>query len=299
MNVEPYAKNRITLPVGENENDYINASPIILGTRRYIATQGPTDTTSNHFWRMIAETARREHGALGVVIVMLTQTHEAGKEKCSQYFPLSLGDSPMIIPSGPEDWADGWNCHVILRHIREVNKARSVLRAMTLVSSSSIDEPLDVGHLLFSGWPDFMLPEGEDRAALVRLIQLSNLQTIGDIRGVAESADLDVYLNNLPIDIEPHSTRVIHCSAGVGRTGTFIALDYLLSQLYDGEFDDIAPDSDPVVETVDLLRQQRMMMVQGESQFGFIYEVLREEWVRRGIARYDDIMEKADAGFAG
>jgi len=27
-----------------------------------------------------------------------------------------------------------------------------------------------------------------------------------------------------------------------------------------------------------VLRQQRMMMVQGEAQFGFLYEVLREKW---------------------
>ena len=40
-------------------------------------------------------------------------------------------------------------------------------------------------------------------------------------------------------------------------------------------------DDDPIADTVDLLRQQRMMMVQGEAQFFFLYEVLRELWPLR------------------
>ena len=39
MNVEPFANNRIKLKVFEGANDYINASPIVLGNRRYISTQ--------------------------------------------------------------------------------------------------------------------------------------------------------------------------------------------------------------------------------------------------------------------
>jgi len=38
-NVEPFESNRIKLKVLEGENDYINASPIMLGNRRYISTQ--------------------------------------------------------------------------------------------------------------------------------------------------------------------------------------------------------------------------------------------------------------------
>ena len=79
VNVEPYANNRIKLRVAEGVSDYINASPIKLGKRRYIATQGPKDTNVNHFYRMLS--AELESPA---VVVMLTQTHESGKEKCFQ-----------------------------------------------------------------------------------------------------------------------------------------------------------------------------------------------------------------------
>ena len=75
--------------------------------------------------------------------------------------------------------------------------------------------------------------------------------------------------------------RIIHCSAGVGRSGTFIALDYLLSLMFSGQLDNLPEGSDPIAETVDSLRQQRMMMVQGESQFNFLYEVMREQMAAR------------------
>ena len=54
---------------------------------------------------------------------------------------------------------------------------------------------------------------------------------------------------------------LVHCSAGVGRTGTFIAIDMALEQVERGGTVDI-----PGV--VNRLRQQRMKMVQTEvSQF--------------------------------
>jgi protein-tyrosine phosphatase len=47
--------------------------------------------------------------------------------------------------------------------------------------------------------------------------------------------------------------------------------------------DNLPNDKDPIVEVVDELRQQRMMMVQGEGQFMFLYDVLRELWIARAI----------------
>ncbi|MCJ1280669.1 hypothetical protein MMC21_008499 [Puttea exsequens] len=68
-----------------------------------------------------------------------------------------------------------------------------------------------------------------------------------------------------------------HCSAGCGRTGTFIALDYLLEELERGSFDGEL-ELDPVFETVDYLRKKRVMMVQNVAQFRLIYDTLRWRW---------------------
>lgn len=73
----------------------------------------------------------------------------------------------------------------------------------------------------------------------------------------------------------------MHCSAGVGRSGTYITLDYLLTEIQNGS---IAPDEveDPVYETVNTLREQRMYMVQSEPQLHFIYDVLKGQFVKQG-----------------
>ncbi|KAK0263037.1 tyrosine protein phosphatase 1 [Friedmanniomyces endolithicus] len=272
LNVEPYAHNRVKLKVAGAANDYINASPIVLGKRRYIATQGPKDTNVNHFYRMLAQECS---GPGPAVVVMLTQTHEAGREKCFQYYPLSAEESPLEIPDEDEDDSEGdgagdhFHGEVELQSV-EVDESS---RKSGKLENETSEREKEIRHLLFSGWPDFLIPEGEDRQALIQLVHLSNsLNQAPSTNGTSSTTNHESQSN----------PRIIHCSAGVGRSGTFIALDYLLSLLYAGELDHLAEvDKDPIAETVDLLRQQRMMMVQGEAQFNFLYEVLRERWEAR------------------
>lgn len=292
LNVEPYAQNRVKLKVKEGVSDYINASPIQLGKRKYIATQGPKDTSVNHFYRMVSSELKSP-----AVVVMLTQTHEAGREKCFQYYPLSREESPLVIPqdSGIDD---GFQGQVDLLDVREDTKSRSQIRRLRLRTTAANGQPQEkeIHHLLFSGWPDFLVPEGEDRAALVELVRLSAAlnrdsssntatQTNGSSSFAADLASTD-----------QDNPRIIHCSAGVGRSGTFIALDYLLSLMHSGQLDNLGPDQDPIAEIVDSLRQQRMMMVQGESQFNFLYEVMREQITARLQGRERDAVAGASNG---
>lgn len=282
MNVEPFAGNRVKLNVGEGVNDYINASPIQLGKRRYIATQGPKNTNLNHFYRMLNAEVRGT-----AVVVMLTQTHESGREKCFQYYPLSPEESPMQIPIDPES-GDGFHGIVELVSTEEDHATRSQIRHLRLRTeaedetehSTQSPQEKDVYHLLFSGWPDFLVPEGEDRAALTRLIQLS-----AKLNSAPSTTSANAKTNGAAesefAKSEQDNPRIIHCSAGVGRSGTFIALDYLLSLLYTGQLDNIPADKDPIMDTVDLLRQQRMMMVQSEAQYYFVYEALKEAFIAR------------------
>lgn len=276
MNVEPYAQNRIKLKASEGVNDYINASPIQLGKRRYIATQGPKDSSVNHFYRMITSELKSP-----AVVVMLTQTHEAGKEKCFQYYPLSQDESPLVIRPDAV-FGDGFKGEVELVGVEEDAQTHSQVRKLRLktTTDNAPAEEKDIIHLLFSGWPDFLIPEGADRNALVELVRLSaalssmaSSDTTTNTNGSSFAEDL--------ASADEDNPRIVHCSAGVGRSGTFIALDYLLSLMYSGQLDDLPPNKDPIADTVDQLRQQRMMMVQGESQFNFLYEVMREQMLAR------------------
>ncbi|KAL3880848.1 hypothetical protein ACJMK2_033054 [Sinanodonta woodiana] len=62
---------------------------------------------------------------------------------------------------------------------------------------------------------------------------------------------------------------VVHCSAGVGRTGTFIALDIISNEAC--ETSHVA-----VMSCVANLREQRLNMVQTASQYMFLHEVVAE-----------------------
>ncbi|KAL2813493.1 protein-tyrosine phosphatase-like protein [Aspergillus cavernicola] len=261
-NVQAWANSRVHLRVPEGECDFINASPILLKdsvsleVRRYIATQGPKLDNLHHFWHMVF------HETDDVaVIVMLTQTIESGREKCSQYFPLDLENSSMLLRRDDSDpFVDGDEHQSkdggVLGQITLLESSwnadcRSEIRKLQLTLGS---ESKIVWHFLFAGWADYSKPVGEDRDALLQLINLSASKS------------------------SPQNPRIVHCSAGVGRTGTFIALDHLLQELESGQLLKVAdPDTDPVFETVDQMREQRMMMVYNEMQLIFIYEVLREQ----------------------
>ncbi|KAM3422448.1 hypothetical protein BST61_g2796 [Cercospora zeina] len=276
LNVEPYAQNRIKLKVAEGVSDYINASPIRLGSRRHISTQGPKDTSVNHFYRMV--TGELQSPA---VIVMLTQTHEAGREKCFQYFPLNAEQNTLAIPPD-EQYDDGFQGEVELVDIQHDVQTRTAIRTMKVKTTTEGEGPreMEVKHLLFSGWPDFLVPEGEERRALVQLIRLSarlNRKASTDTDATPNGSSFAEDLARTDQD----NPRIVHCSAGVGRSGTFIALDYLLSLLLTGQLDNVGPEDDPILDTVDQLRQQRMMMVQSEAQFMFLYDVMREQYLAR------------------
>ena len=70
----------------------------------------------------------------------------------------------------------------------------------------------------------------------------------------------------------PEVPIVVHCSAGVGRTGTFIALYKLIEDYHDRKRRDL-----DVFNTVMEMRQQRMKMVQKPPQYVYIFQCLRDE----------------------
>jgi protein-tyrosine phosphatase len=202
------------------------------------------------------------------VIVMLTQTHEGSREKCFPYFPRST-DSPQLKLNPGDEFGDHFIHDLNLVSLEEHKEARTQVRELDMTTEDG-SETKKIWHLLFAGWPDFLVPEGADREALLRLIDMSREKN----------------------DNNTANPRIVHCSAGVGRSGTFIALDWLLQELEEGSLDEVGDDEDPILSTIETLRLQRMMMVQGEVQFCFLYDVIRDRWRDRWVAHHAEDAER-------
>ena len=188
------------------------------------------------------------------VIIMLTQTHDGNTEKCYQYFPLDAEAGPFKVdPRDESEDSTGGSVEFIEQTSDPSSKTE--IRKFSLRFG---DDHRDVWHFLFSGWPDFAVPEDHDRSALLELFKIS-----------AEKSG------------SPSNPRIIHCSAGVGRSGTFIALEHLLAQVESGAIANVKDEYDMIYDVVNKLREQRMSMVQMEAQYQFLYEVVKERFSQR------------------
>ncbi|GAU97982.1 hypothetical protein RvY_09192 [Ramazzottius varieornatus] len=163
-------------------------------------------------------------------IVMLTRCVEKGREKCDHYWPDILYGSTDPVLYGD----------VSVTVLNESQFSDWTTRELRVVKD---DEPArSVRQFHFTAWPDFGVPE--------------RLQTfIKFIRFFRER----VPLNSQPI--------VVHCSAGVGRSGTFIALDRLLQQIE-------TQDTVDIFGMVHDMRKERVWMVQTEQQYICIHQCL-------------------------
>ncbi|KAM0230981.1 hypothetical protein ACHAPO_008807 [Fusarium lateritium] len=258
INIKPWNHNRVKLQVPEEELDYVNASEITVPSPsdpnreplRYIAMQGPTLPSIDYVWRMIAEQMSSP-----AVIVQLTTMAEGGVVKCHQYFPDDQENSTWTL-NEHDAWNDEWQAQLTYDSFEEIAEG-AIEKRKLLMHVDGEDEPRVIWHLLYRRWPDFGVPELEDLDGFFDLMQLS--------RELSASSN----------------PRIIHCSAGVGRTGTFITLEHLVRELDLGTFENYDQPSegpDLIYHTVDLLREQRVGMVQGRPQFLFIYQVMRKLW---------------------
>lgn len=258
VNIKPWNHNRVRLNVPTNELNYVNASEIVLPSNsnpereplRYIAMQGPTEPSISYVWRMIAEQLSSP-----AVIVQLTTMLEGGAIKCHQYFPHDQEHATWDLNEG-DAWGDNWQAQLTYDSYEELADG-AIEKRKLLLHLQNEEEPRIIWHLLYKRWPDFGVPELEDLDSFFELMRLSR--------------ELSV----------PSNPRIIHCSAGVGRTGTFITLEHLMRELESGawrNYDEATEGPDLVYDSVDFLREQRVGMVQGKPQFQFIYQVMRKLW---------------------
>ena len=271
VNIMPYERNRVKLPVVKG-NDYINGSYVKIDVEgqstvegHYIATQGPTKYTWQQFWQMSYHECKNND----IVIVMVTPLVERGREKCFPYWPQGTADDVARIipkiqsPGGPDD-TSVFKSELKLSYTDSTRYDDNyTLTTMTLEpKDDSVGPKKRVHHFYFDQWRDMSKPE--------EIIPIMNLSR---------------HSHNLNITGNP---IIVHCSAGVGRSGTFIALDHLLHDTLDfkvhkhdeksGGVQILKPvanyKKDLIEQIVSQLRSQRMKMVQLKDQYVFIYHAV-------------------------
>nr|XP_015208256.1 PREDICTED: receptor-type tyrosine-protein phosphatase beta [Lepisosteus oculatus] len=165
-------------------------------------------------------------------IVMVTQCLEKGRVKCDHYWPFDqdpLYYGDLVVQMQSESVLPEWT-----------------IREFKICSEDQVNFSRVVRHFHYTVWPDHGVPETTQS-----LIQF--VRTVRD------------YINRTP----GSGPSVVHCSAGVGRTGTFIALDRVLQQLD-------TKDTVDIYGSVFDLRLHRAHMVQTECQYAYLHQCVRD-----------------------
>ncbi|KAJ1569881.1 hypothetical protein HK096_011232 [Nowakowskiella sp. JEL0078] len=236
QDIVPFDYNRVRLDSSNAHSDYINASFVgdFPGCKTYIASQAPLESTLADFWQMIWDRKTP-------LIVMLTPLEEHGRLKSAQYWPPSIGNQKSygdIVVSFEDEERVPSQTMVIVREFtvsrnyeaRKIvqvqyegwedhssSNARSVLTVIDMANNLLRSSVLSVRRHLY-----FNQLENEER--LNQFLPDEDGQEVS--RNVPSPPPTPDLLSSPLV-----GPMVIHCSAGCGRTGTFIAIDTCLTVL--------------------------------------------------------------------
>ena len=174
------------------------------------------------------------------IIIMLCNLEENGKEKCVNYWENSDNIGCVITVPIQSNFDITYTTEIIneditIRNIKYLDKEKKIEKT--------------IKQIHYGSWPDHQ--------------SLDINKVYGNI----------LFMFNLVDNEIGHNPICVHCSAGVGRTGTFIALYNLyrdiLNQLHDDKINII---SISFLNLVGKMKEMRMHLVEREDQYKLIYE---------------------------
>ncbi|CAJ0606587.1 unnamed protein product [Cylicocyclus nassatus] len=180
-------------------------------------------------------------------IIMLTNCIERGKFKCSAYWPDRVGETKTF--SGIEIT----NLQIRAMSPDEPSVALSILSVKFPKDGGF--ETREVRHYQWLDWPDRGVPP----------IRLTSMELLSRVRGTRK-----------PI--------IVHCSAGIGRTGTIVAIEYILERMQAGV------ECAAMCELLKELRNHRAYSIQNDLQYLYVHRVILCYFLEKHRNRYASIL---------
>jgi protein tyrosine phosphatase len=224
------------LPIDETrtlrhfENYYISANDVLTPLQEYIVGQAPLETTIPDFWRAVLETR-------SPTIITLSMPSDAGGRNPAYWeksrYPLTVGEW-TIQHEGKEEVLDVSDI---------ISTQRIVRRKFTAIHADSKEEQ-QIQQIHYENWPDNGAPEP---CLFSRFLPL--ITTLHPVSS---------------------SSIVVHCSAGLGRSGTFVTAHSLYKEIQQRKLLTVN-----IPQRIIELRMQRARLVSTAVQFKAIYEAVR------------------------
>uniref|UniRef100_A0AC35TNI9 Protein-tyrosine phosphatase n=1 Tax=Rhabditophanes sp. KR3021 TaxID=114890 RepID=A0AC35TNI9_9BILA len=159
-------------------------------------------------------------------IIMLCGLVEKGQQKCAAYWPVTKGETKTYD-----------NFEVTAVEVSPLDETyTNVVKTQLLVKSKVSAKEMKVNHFYWTDWPDRGVPANNDCATTL----------LDFVRGSTK-----------PI--------VVHCSAGIGRTGSIVAIEYIFQKFVKAELVESS------IEILKSIRNQRPYSIQTYQQYLFIH----------------------------
>lgn len=165
---------------------------------------------------------------------MLCKLVELSKVKCERYWPTEVGETEVY-----------GDYEIKLEEERPYLEDDFVLRLISMKDQRT-SETRNLWQLHYREWPDHGCPDGEKQ--LLNMLEV--METIHN-----------EHSEGAPV--------LVHCSAGVGRTGTIIAINDIREKIKAETLQSI-----DIFRLVCFLRTQRSSMVQTPDQYWFVHKCI-------------------------
>jgi len=192
----------------------------------------PLEKTVDDFWLMVYQQNSS-------TVVMLCNCIEMNRDKSWQYWPLEVGHT-MVLGESREDIG------LEVTMVDSEDRGHYIIRTFTLTNTvTRVKRKIKQFHYI--NWPDFNVPKSPD-------------QFLEFLLEVRKSGCF----------LESCGPPVVHCSAGIGRSGTLILVDSSLVLAAMGEELSLSR----VVEMLLDMRSYRMGLIQTEDQLRFSVDAI-------------------------